>query len=193
MKFHLLEAGKKVVDTNHLLVEKLKRILAGQNTLERKRAIELISDIKKLALQVMPNPPDSECFIEIEGHPYIHLPMERPLGEQPQETIFEYHPTEIGSDDLTQVDFTRLMSQFDINKEELVTRIQQYLRSKPQVTLTEILDDHPVKHGLAELLTYFSIASQSSKHLIAPETYELVQLQGDTERFVKIPQVIFTK
>ena len=28
MKYHLLEAGKKVVDTNHVLVEKLKRGLA---------------------------------------------------------------------------------------------------------------------------------------------------------------------
>jgi hypothetical protein len=193
MKFHLLEAGKKVVNTNHLLVEKLKRILTGQSTLERKRAIELIGEIKKLALQVMPNPPDTDQFIEVEGNPYIHLPMERPLGEQPQETIFENHPTEIGSDDLTQVDFTSLMSQFDINKEELVTRIQQYLKRKPQVTLTEILDEHPINKGLAELLTYFSIASQSSKHLIIPETYEIVQLHGDSGRFVKIPQIIFTK
>jgi hypothetical protein len=193
MKFHLLEAGKKVVDTNHLLVEKLKRILTGQSTLERKRAIELIGDIKKLALQVMSNPPDSDQFIEIEGNPYIHLPMERPLGEQSQETIFENHPTEIGSDDWTQVDFTSLMSQFDINREELVSRIKQYLKRKPQVTLTEILDEHPIKKGLAELLTYFSIASQSSKHLITPETYEVVQLHGDSERFVKIPQIIFTK
>lgn len=193
MKFHLLEAGKKVVDTNHLLVEKLKRILTEQSTLERKRAIELIGDIKKLALQIMPNPPVTDQFIEIEGNPYIHLPMERPLGEQPQETVFENHPTEIGSDDWTQVDFTSLMSQFDINREELVTRIQQYLKRKPQVTLTEILNEYPIKKGLAELLTYFSIASQSPKHLITPEAYEVVQLHGDSERFVKAPQIIFTK
>jgi hypothetical protein len=141
----------------------------------------------------MTNPPDTDQFIEIEGNPYIHLPMERPLGEQPQETVFENHPTEIGSDDWTHVDFTSLMSQFDINREELVTRIQQYLKRKSQVTLTEILDEHPIKKGLAELLTYFSIASQSPKHLITPETYEVIQLHGDSERCVKAPQIIFTK
>ena len=193
MKFYLLEAGKKVVDSNHLLVEKLNRILSGQSTLERKRAIELIAEIKRYALKVLNEPPNADQFLEIEGSPFIQLPMERPLGEEPQEAVFENHPTEIGSDALEQADFRRLLNQFEINKESLLQRITLRLNHKSQVTLTEILQEYPLENGLAELLTYFSIASQSSKHLINADRYDLIQLQQGADRFVKVPQIIFTK
>ena len=193
MKFYLLEAGKKVVDSNHLLVEKLNRILAGQNTLDRKRAIELIGEIKSYAMKVMNEPPNANHFIEIDGSPIVKLDMERPLGEEPQEADFNNHPTEIGSDDLESADFRRLLNQFEVNRGSLLNRIALRLNRKPQVTLTEILDEHPIENGLAELLTYFAIASQSSKHLINDEKYDVVQLQKDSGRSVKIPQIIFTK
>ncbi len=73
-----------MVDSNHLLVEKLNRILSGQSTLERKRAIELIGEIKRYVLKVLNELPNADRFIEIEGSPFIQLD-ERPLGEEPQE------------------------------------------------------------------------------------------------------------
>ncbi len=193
MKYHLLEAGKKVVDTNHVLVDKLKRVLAGQNSLERKRTIELVGAIKKLALNLIEMPPLADDIVEIDDSPIVNMVMERPLGVMPQETLFENHPTEIGSDDWTDVDFTQLVNQFEINKEELVNRIQRYLRHKPQITLREVLEEHPIEQGLEELLTYFSIASQSTKHLITSDTYDTIRLHSDdTDRLVKVPQIIFT-
>lgn len=193
LKFHLHEAGKKVVETNQVLVEKLKRILAGQTSLERRRTTELMNAIKQLATKLAANPPLTDNFIEIEGEPIINLIMERPLGEMPEELVFENHPLEVGSDDWTEVDFTRLIDHFEINKEELVNRIQSHLKRKKQVTLTEILHEHPIQKGLEELLTYFSIASQSSKHLITSDKYELIALHGESGRRIKVPQIIFTK
>ena len=182
-----------MVDTNHVLVDKLKRVLAGQNSLERKRTIELVGDIKKLALRLIEMPPLADDIVEIDGLPNVNMVMERPLGVMPQETLFENHPTEIGSDDWTEVDFTQPVDQFEINKEELEHRIQHYLRRKPQITLREVLNEHPIQQGLEELLTYFSIASQSTKHMITPEAADIIRLQhDDVVRFVKVPQIIFT-
>ncbi len=171
----------------------MNRILSGQSTLERKRAIELIGEIKRYALKVLNEPPNADRFIEIEGSPFIQLLMERPLGEEPQEADFDNHPTEIGSHALENADFKRLLSQFEINKETLLQRISVRLKQKHQVTLAEILNEHPLENGLAELLTYFSIASQSAKHLINDDAYDLIRLQQGTERFVKVPQIIFTQ
>jgi hypothetical protein len=193
MKFYLLDAGKKVIDSNHLLVEKLNRILAGQSTLERKRAIELIGAIKRYAIKVIDEPPHADHFLEIDGSPRIQLTMERPLGEEPQEAEFYHHPTEIGSDEFDNADFQRLLSQFEINKEILLNRIATHLNDKGQVTLCAILEEHPLENGLAELLTYFSIASQSTKHLINDQQHDLIRLQQDPIKVIQIPQIIFTK
>ncbi|PID57762.1 hypothetical protein CSB45_05925 [candidate division KSB3 bacterium] len=193
MTFYLHEAGKKVIDSNHLLVEKLNRILSGQSTLERTRAIELITEIKHLALKAMDQAPQGPHFIEIDAGPLIRLPLERPLGEEPQEAVFENHPAEIGSDDLENADFQRLLNQFEINKESLLNRIRLRLHGSPQVTLLDVLEEYPLQDGLAELLTYFSIASQSSKHLIDDGQYDKIPLQGEHRRVVRIPRIVFTK
>ena len=194
IKIYLLDAGKKVIDSNHLLVEKLRRILAGQNTHARKRAIELIEEIKIAAMKTLNDPPQMDDFIEIDGSPGIHLIMERPLTDDaPQEVEFLSHPSEIGNDDLDDVDFLRLLNQFEINKETLLHRISQRLSRKPQVSLREILDEHPLENGLAELLTYFSIASQSPKHVINDEQYESIPLQKGGARSARVPQIIFTR
>lgn len=194
IKIYLLDAGKKVLDSNHLLVEKLHRILAGQSNQHRKRTRELVGDIKKYALKTLNAPPQADEFIEIDGSPCVQLPMERPLTDDaPQEIEFLFHPSEIGSDDLDDADFHRLLSQFEINKEALLHRISTRLSRKPQVSLREILDEHPLEDGLAELLTYFSIASQSPNHLIHDEQYELIPLQKGGMRMARVPQIIFTR
>ena len=194
IKIYLLDAGKKVIDSNHLLVEKLNRILAGQSNQNRKRAIELIGDIKKYALKTLNAPPQMEEFLEIDGSPCIQLLMERPLNEdEPQEAEFLFHPSEIGNDDLEDVDFHRLLSQFDINKEALLHRISDRLSREPRVSLREILDEHPLEDGLAELMTYFSIASQSPSHVINDEQYENIPLSKEGRRVVRVPQIIFTR
>ena len=91
------------------------------------------------------------------------------------------------------VDFHRLLSQFEINKEALLHRISERLSRKPRVSLREILDEHPLEDGLAELMTYFSIASQSPSHLINDEQYEFIPLSKDGTRAVRVPQIIFTR
>ena len=194
IKIYLLDAGKKVLDSNHLLVEKLRRILARQSNQHRKRTLELVGDIKKYALKTLNAPPQADEFIEIDGSPCVQLPMERPLTDDaPQEIEFLFHPIDFCSDDLDDADFHRLLSQFEINKETMLHRISTRRSRKPQVSLREILDEHPLEDGLAELLTYFSIASQSPNHLIHDEQYELIPLQKGETRMARVPQIIFTR
>jgi hypothetical protein len=120
--------------------------------------------------------------------------MNRPLGEEPHEPTVKNHPGGVaGLDDLTGLDLGSLFNQFTINKTELQNNINDLLKEKKQVSLGEVLKKHPVEKGLSEVLTYLAIASQSNKHLISDDEFELVPINKRERRFVKLPQVIFTK
>lgn len=200
IKIHLHDAGKKVIKSNHLLAEKLSRILAEKNVLERKRTLKLMGEIRKLALKVTNNPPKDTAFIEIDGNAEIAMIMERPLTEQRQEASFAVHPEGMGGNDLEMANLAKLFDAFAIDKSRLEDNIKQMLKTRSQVTLLEVVQQHPLTENnrLPEILTYMYIASQSPKHLIDDRLSERFELsrelkRSELKRFVNVPQVIFTR
>lgn len=194
MKTSLHAAGKKVLESNRQLSAKLSKVLAEREMAERRKAIELIAEIRGCALRVLNNPPKEDAFITIDGSAEVNLVMNRPLGEEPQEPAMKNHPGEVASlEDLANLNLESLFNQFTINKTELQNHISELLKEKKQVSLGEVLKKHPVEKGLSEVLTYMSIASQSNKHIISDNEYEVVAINKKEKRYVKLPQVIFTK
>lgn len=194
IKTALHSAGKKVLESNRQLSAKLSKVLAEREMAQRRKAVELIADIRNQALKIVNNPPKDDSFIIIDGYTELNLVMNRPLGEEPHEPKVQNHPGGVaGLDDLSNIDLGSLFNQFTINKTELQNNINDLLKEKKQVSLAEVLKKHPVEKGLSEVLTYLSIASQSNKHLISEEEYELIPINKRERRFVRLPQVIFTK
>lgn len=194
IKTSLHAAGKKVLESNRQLSAKLSKVLAEREMAQRRKAVELIADIRNLALKVINAPPKDDNFIIIDGYTELNMVMNRPLGEEPHEATVKNQPGGIaGLDDLTGLDLGSLFNQFTINKTELQNNINDLLKDKKQVSLGEVLKRHPVDKGLSEVLTYLSIASQSNKHIISEEEFEVVPINKKEKRFVKLPQVIYTK
>lgn len=75
----LLDAGEHIFQSNRRLSEKLRQMLDERNLQENRRIAELITDVQRIALQVIDNPPKEADFWEVEGEPIIYLPMARPL------------------------------------------------------------------------------------------------------------------
>jgi len=174
IKIYLHNAGQKVIDSNHLLAEKLSRILAEQNLVERRRAIEIIREIKNLAVRKIGKFHGKKDFIYIEGLPQIDLSFDRPIGNPPQKATFKNQPTEIGSTQLEAANLGVLFDQFEMNRQELEANIAGLLKDNATITLAEVVRKHPIENGLAEVLTYFSIAATSKKHLINDAKKELI-------------------
>ena len=192
IKIYLHAAGQKVITSNHRLTEKLSRILAEKYQQERQKTLELIGDIRRLALQRIDNPPHQEPFIEIEGAPAIRMVMDRPLGEPPQLASFANQPRTLGGQELSRADLEKLFNQLAIDREVLLQNIEGLLSDHAQVTLAEIVRHHPITKGLAELITYVAIASDSPRHLI---NYDACQQIGwaedDLQKVVRLPRVIY--
>ncbi len=196
IKIYLHNAGQKVINSNHLLAEKLSRILSQESLSDHRRAIEVISEIKNLAVQKIGKFHGQRDFIFIEGLPEIDMSFDRPVSDPPQVANFKNQPTIIGSQQIEEAELDILFDQFEMNRQELEDNIAVLLEKQAQVSLLEVTKAYPVKNGLAEVLTYFSIANSDNPHLINEDQKEAIPWLAEEEARQKeifLPQVIFIR
>ncbi len=198
IKLYLHRAGQKIIEGNHLLAKKLSRILGERNLTERRRTREIVNDIKNLAVEKIGRIHDQREFIYIEDAPEIQLPLERPLGERPREATFERQPESLENQAPSGLDLTELFDQFEMNKRELEANIKALLQHREQVSLNEVLQQYPVQKGLTEVLTYFSIATGTSRHRVDKSRktavrWQVTDAEATLEKQVILPEIVFVR
>ncbi len=191
IKAFLHMSGRKVLESNDLLAEKLTKIIAEKDILESKKVMETIGEIKELALKSINAQRSNEPYLFIESLPEIEMKMERKLGEETIINDFEEQPDEFELQDEIYLD--KLFSQYYINKNQLIKNINMALKNKKQITLKELLDIFPLQKGLSELIAYISLTSFNSKFFINENTIEAIKFDFENSKFLEVPQVIFTK
>lgn len=194
MTTHLVDAGDRVNKTNHALAEQLRKFLDEKVYLESKKIIEIIKDIKSIAVQLKNNLPDSADFIIIEDRPMIEMIMERPLWNGSSNTKLRTPNMEYGSPD--EVNTSVLYNQFNIDSEELKKRIQEFLKVDSQVTLKSIVGKYPIEKGLLEILIYMDLASKNERTVINEDISETIiiwNVATEKQFKIEIPQIIFCR
>jgi len=185
-------SGRKVFDSNNLLADKVTRVIAEKSIEERKKAKETINSIRNLAMKMIDKIPPSESYITIEGDAIINLPMEKKLGEENVIAEFDEQPRTA----LNELDIEALSKLIDtkhINRKELLNNIERLLNERNQVALSEVLKEYPVRKGLAEVLGYISLVQTTEKFYINEKETEYLKFDFENEKFLKTPQVIFSK
>ncbi len=193
LKFHLLDAGKKVNFSNNKLIEKLSRTLSDKNLKDRKKADEITKEIQKLALQLSNKNIKIDNFLELEGEPIINLISSLQLQFEPNKTITKFENFPQTNTEKEDTFFDDLFNQFEVNKKKLSNNIRKTLLTRQAVSLKEILNLYPIKKGIPELLTYFSIASESENHIIESKNKDIVIISETDNKKISIPRVIYTK
>lgn len=190
LKRYLHASGKKVIDSNRKLNEKISRVLTEKNLLERRRAKELIGEIRRLAFQLINHKIKDDAFTEIEDEPFINLFDRWELYEGKDELLDILFPDGVGGLETLDADLSSLFDQFTIDKKKLLLNIDEMLKEKNQVTLKEITDKFGLKNGLSELVGYFSIASGNGHHIILEDTFDPIIVSN---RRVNVPMIIYTR
>jgi hypothetical protein len=192
LKINLIEAGDKVNRTNSLLIEQLRKFLHKKHYMEDKRMLDLINSIESTAVAIRENPPKEKEFIKIEDKVRIDLIMERPLFSPPK--MPDIKNTEI-DDGYADISTSVLYQHLFIDTDELRQKIRNLLKGRSHISLKEIVAAHPIEKGLAELITYFSIASKDSNAEINENLMEeIVIYNNETDKYseIKLPQTIFS-
>lgn len=185
-------SGRKVFDSNNLLADKLTRVIAEKNLEERKKVKETINTIRNLALQLIGKKTSLESYITIEGDAIINLPMEKKLGEEQIISQFDEQP-KAASNELDINALSKLIDTRHINKKELLNNVETLLNEKSQVALSEVLNEYPISKGLAEVLGYISLVQTTDKFYINEKETEYLKFDFENEKYLKAPQVIFSK
>ncbi|MFN8289458.1 MAG: DUF3375 domain-containing protein [Chitinophagaceae bacterium] len=188
LKRYLHVSGRKVIDSNRKLSEKISRVLSERNLLERRRAMELIGEIRQMAYTLTDTKIKDDEFLCIEDEPYINLIDRWEPTYEKEEMIEVLFPDGIGGQISSEADFKTLFDQFTIDKQKLIQRIDGMLQDKSQVTLKEIVDNYGLQNGLSEVVGYLSIAASDNHHFILEETIDPIWIK---DRKVNIPMIIF--
>lgn len=187
-----LEAGDVAQRTVARLSRQLRRYLDDQALLENRRVMQLIRNIEQHALAVREQPPDG-AFAEIdEPAPTIELPMERPLFSVPLKPNITARPT-LAADEA--IPDGALYDQVFVDREVLAGRIRRALQARSQVTLAEVVANHPLEHGLAELVAYLGLAANDRRAGIDErhtQAIEWIDREGRTRR-ATLPVVVFSR
>ncbi|MFI2565432.1 DUF3375 domain-containing protein [Paenarthrobacter sp. NPDC018779] len=187
-----LPAVEQTQGTVRQLSQQMRRLLDDKVFLENKRIMQLIRSIEASALDNRDHPP-SNLVMEIDAPSVdVALPFERPLYEPGSRVMVA---DEVVTAEDADVDASALFNQFHVDKERLKGNIDEVLENTDQATLADITIAHPLSQGLAELVAYYQLASESDWASINPEATQRITwnaADGST-REANIDHIIFVR
>jgi flagellar motility protein MotE (MotC chaperone) len=187
-----LEAGEHTQRTVAKLSEQLRRFLDDQAWLENRRIMDILHSVENHALALREEAPKGDFMPLAETSATVELPLERPLYRPPLKPLIADIALSEGDAD---VDTAALYAQVVVDRAELNRNIRQELQGRSQISLAEVVTRHPLRHGLAELVTYLQLAGEWPKTAVDDEVQEQVswQLENGVMRQVSLPRIILLR
>ncbi len=193
IKFALLDAGEQVYKTNSLLVEQLRKFLDDQSYLENRRIMEIVKSIEKKAIALKEQLPQKGDFAELDDiKPTLDLIMARGLFMVPKNPVIDDADIAEGRADF---DVSALYQQNYVDEAELKANIRRALQTRNQVSLGQVVAEHPIAKGLAEVVTYVELAHKEPNALVLNEQTEKLSFAvgNGITRSVELPKIIFIR
>ena len=189
--FDWIDAGERTQGTVRLLSEQLRRFLDDQVWLENRRVFDLLRDVESRALTLRDERRVAVTMELDDTGVSLTLPFERPLYTPQRPVLLDSDDVRAGEAD---VDPTALLTQFYVDAEELGATVRRSLAGRDEVGLGEVVAGHPLRHGLAELIGYLSLAAEDLDVDFDASQREYVGWRADdADRVADLPTVTFSQ
>lgn len=191
-----LEAGEHTQRMVAQLSQQLRRFLDDKTWLENRRIMDILHNIEAKALAVRQQQPAGNITSIAELSAAVELSMERPLHTPNIKPVIAQCVLEAGDTDL---DASALYHHAVIDKAQLSHHIRQALQLETQVTLDTLTQQHPLQHGLAELITYLQLGSDDFNTVVDESTSDTIYWKAKSsngmqvQKQASLPRVIFVK
>jgi flagellar motility protein MotE (MotC chaperone) len=187
-----MEAGERTQRTVALLSSQLRRFLDDQVWLENRRIMEIIRSIEAKALDLRDSLPEGPITELSQASADIELPMERPLFSPPLIARIDGRRVTVADE---AVDTGALFAQWAVDKAALASRIRQALSERDQVSLSELVAEHPLERGLGELMAYLSLAAEDRNAVFSEADTDEISWKRSGGHLLEaeLPRVVFSK
>lgn len=200
-----LAVGEETQKMVQKLSAQLHRFLDNQAYLKNKLLMQQLDGLLHKVVDIKEYVPDNlnlakqfTPFLELELPRFeINLVMNRKLFKPPMP---QQLPESLNEDKGLEVDVSSLFEEVFVDEEQLKLNIVKLLQAAPQINIEQILSKFPLKLGVAELVSYLSIATQQNidngwQALLDDENTVVVSWQDLTGKQHKssIPNIIFTR
>ena len=121
----------------------------------------------------------------------VNSVFERSLYNIKEDKVFK---NELKDTDI-KIDIDKIYDIFYIDEEKLKSNINYFLQKDTQITLEQIIKKFPILKGVAELISYISIAKNSQNTLIEATNFikSTIQDSDNNIKSVLVPNIIFLK
>ena len=187
-----LEAGEHTQRMVARLSGQLRKFLDDKAWLENRRIMDILHSIESHALAVREEIPSGEFMPLDDSAATIELPLERPLHRPPFKPTISGIALDEGD---AEIDTAVLYAQVVVDRQALSRNIRRELQERVQISLGEVVSRYPLRHGLAELVTYLQLAGEWGRTAVDEESEELVtwKCEMGVTRQATLPRIIFVR
>lgn len=183
------KGSEHVLDTLQTMSEQLRRYVDESYIDEEKRINQLIKNIERTALELRGELLKQNIQQLDEVKADIHLPMDRNLFSPPRKVELLDEDIDYG---ISKGLEDSLYSHIYVDKEKLIGNIQHELMHQNEIGLGEVIEKYPLKYGLTELISYFTL-NQKVRVRTEDGQYEYIEYENsESERVcAKVPKTIY--
>lgn len=194
MVAYLYESGRKVYQTNDKMADKLSRIIRENEASKSDIVKHIVQEIKNTLIEISKKNRKPDISLEIEDGIEINIPFDRKLTYEQNENI-EYN---IKPESLTLSinDFEELGKVFGnmvVDRKVIEQNIRESLKGQSQITLFDVIIQHPLKQGLPELFAYFGVISHFQHKSINEDKQQAIVFDNEHNKCILIPEIIISR
>ena len=190
---YLYESGRKVYQTNDKMADKLSRIIRENEMSHVDTAKRIVQEIKNVLIEISKKGQKPDISLAVDDGMEISIPFDRKITfEQSENTDYDFNPE---TDTLSIEEFGELGKVFGnvfIDRKVLERNIRETMKGKSQVTLSEVIEQHPLKKGLPELFAYFGTLGQFPHKTVNEEKSQAIVFDYENNKRILIPEIIIS-
>lgn len=194
MVSYLWESGRKVYQTNDKMADKLSHIIRENEVSKSDITKRIIKEIKNSLIEISKRNQTPNISLEIDDNGLdINIPFDRKLTyELKENTEYTIKPESsiLSIDDFGELN--KIFGNVTIDRKILEQNIRNAMNGHSQITLSDVITQHPLKQGLPELFAYLGILSKHPHKSVNESKNQAIVFDYKHNKRIQIPEIIIS-